>query len=122
MDGNWGNADAESESKPINYLWGLSAGVVDLILSEKVPKSIKRLVEHVKEMVMEEKLHIFGGELIAQDGEVITGEDEELEIDDIIKMDWLMENVEGAIPVKEELKEKAQPIVEMKGVLKESEN
>ena len=122
MSGNWGSADAESESKPINYWWGLSAGVVDLILSEKVPKSTKKLVEHIRELVMEEKLRVFEGEIISQDGEVRAEEGEELEIDDIMKMDWLVDNVEGSIPVKEELEENAQPIVEMKGVMKESES
>ena len=47
--------------------------------------------------------------------------EEELDIEDIIKMDWLCSNVVGKIPSKEELRERARPIVELKGV-KQEEN
>ena len=122
MSGNWGNADAESESRPINYWWGLSAGVVDLILSEKVPAGTKRLVNIIKNQVMEEKVHVFEGEIHSQDGTVRCSDGEETKIDDIITMDWLVDNIEGDIPLRDELNEEAQSIVEMKGVIKESEN
>lgn len=121
MNGNWGSADAESESKPINYWWGLSTGVVDLILSDKIPKATVRMIEAMKSMVIDEKLHVFDGEIIDQNGNTISSEDEGMIIDDIIKMDWLLCNVEGTIPAKEELREDAQSIVELRGVKKESE-
>ena len=121
MKGSWENADAQSESKPINYWWGLSAGVVDLILSDKVPKATVRMIKAIKSMVIDEKLHVFDGEIIAQDNVKISEDSDVMDIDDIIKMDWLMSNVEGAIPAKEELRDNAQSIVELKGVKKESE-
>jgi hypothetical protein len=61
----------------------------------------------------------FAGGIVSQDGTVRNGPEEELLIDDIITMDWLCENVVGKIPSKDELRERARPIVEMKGVIKE---
>ena len=95
---------------------------MDLILSEKVPAGTKRLVNIIKNLVMEEKVHVFEGEIHSQDGAIRCSEGEETKIDDIITMDWLVDNIEGDIPLKDELQENAQSIVEMKGVIKESEN
>ena len=66
--------------------------------------------------------HVFEGEIHSQDGAICCSEGEETKIDDIITMDWLVDNIEGDIPLKDELQENAQSIVEMKGVIKESEN
>ncbi len=38
--------------------------------------------------------------------------------DEIMTMDWLAENVIGAIPAKEELKEQAKPVMKQQGVTK----
>ena len=117
MKGGWGNADAESESKPINYWWGMSAGVVDIILSSKVPSDLKRLVLKIRDLIIKDEFTPFGGEIISQDGTVRSEDGENPDIDEIIKMDWLAENVIGSIPGLSDLKDQARPIVEMKGVL-----
>lgn len=116
MDGKWGSTDAGSESKPINYLWGLSAGVVDLIISEKVPVEIRRLANTFRELIAIDQFSPFLGRVVTQDGTEISEDGKELEIDDIIKMNYLVENVVGKIPVIEDLTDDAREIVEMKGV------
>jgi len=117
MQGAYSSADADSESKPINYWWGLSAGVVDIIISEKVPVDTRRLVNLIKTLIMEERFSPFWGEIRAQDGSLKSEEGVEMDVDDIIKMDWLVENVIGDIPSIDELDESARELVEMKGVL-----
>lgn len=121
MRGEWVSTDAENESKPINYWWGLSAGVVDIILSEKVPIGTRRLVNTIKGLMVEGKFSAFGGEVYSQAGKLRNEEGKKLSVEDIIKMNWLADNVIGSIPELEELKDKAKPIVEMKGIQKESE-
>ena len=37
MDGTWKYDDNDDETKAINYWWGLSAGVVDVIHSQNLP-------------------------------------------------------------------------------------
>ena len=119
ISGDWGKPDSAKEGKPINYWWGFTAGVVDIILSQKVPKETRRLVKIMRNLMREGKLHTFDGEVYSQSGELIS--DSGLDIEDIIQMDWLADNVEGKIPSIQELEEQAQPIVEMKGVKKGTE-
>ena len=116
MKGNWGSADAESESKPINYWWGMSAGVVDIILSGKIPSDLRRLVNIFRDLIIKDEFSPFEGLVVSQDGEVRSEDGVELQTEDIIKMNWLVDNVIGNIPELSELKDKAKPIVEMKGV------
>ena len=118
---SWATADSNTEGKPINYWWGLSSGVVDLIISKKLPMQVARLVHTLKVMMRTNRFVAFDGGISSQDGRFQSEPDQELDIDDIIKMDWLCENVVGKIPSKEELRERARPIVELKGV-KQEEN
>ncbi|MBP3807612.1 MAG: BMP family ABC transporter substrate-binding protein [Eubacterium sp.] len=116
MQGAYSSADADSESKPINYWWGLSAGVVDIILSEKVPADTRRLVKLIKKLIMKDQFSPFWGEIYSQDGKLRTEEGVDMDADDIIKMNWLVDNVVGEIPGIDELDESARELVEMKGV------
>lgn len=116
MQGAYSSADADSESKPINYWWGLSAGVVDIILSEKVPTDTRRLVKLIKKLIMKDQFSPFWGEIYSQDGKLRTEEGVDMDADDIIKMNWLVDNVVGEIPGIDELDESARELVEMKGV------
>ena len=104
LNGTWKDNDAAAGSRAINYWWGLSAGVVDLICSQDLPKSTKRLTNLLRNNICSETLVPFYGEIAAQD---------------IITMDWLVDNVEGSIPAIAELTPEAQSVVRMQGVNKE---
>lgn len=105
----------ESDTKALNYWWGMSAGVIDLIYSKHVPKGVVRLAEHVKYDISIGDIVPFYGEIYAQDGSLKNKADEQMTPEDIMKMDWLLENVIGVIPQKEEFVEEAKPIVELQG-------
>lgn len=45
-----------SEGRALNYWWGMSAGVIDLICSKNVPTGVKRLVDHLKSDIKREIL------------------------------------------------------------------
>ena len=61
----------------------------------------------------------FSGILYSQTGTVIDDPNQSLSPEEIMKMDWLAENVIGSIPKHEELKEQAAPVVKQQGVKKE---
>ncbi len=44
MNGTWRYDDDPSSSKAINYWWGMTSGVVDVICSQNLPLGMKRLV------------------------------------------------------------------------------
>jgi basic membrane lipoprotein Med (substrate-binding protein (PBP1-ABC) superfamily) len=122
INGAWKQTETES-SKAINYWWGLSAGVIDTILSGKLPYETQRLVNMFKQMIIDDQLAPFEGEIRSQDGTVMNKDGERMQSEDIMNMDWLVDNVIGNIPVINDLEEGARSIVELKGVKKnEDEN
>lgn len=118
LNGAWKEDDAASGNRAINYWWGLSAGVVDLICSQDLPHGTKRLVDLLRNDICSETLVPFAGELWAQDGIVMNKPDEVIPPKDIITMDWLVENVVGSIPSITDLTEKAQAVTKMQGLSK----
>ena len=109
-------SEDEGEAKALNYWWGMSAGVIDLVYSKHVPIGVKRLAEHMEYDISVGDVHPFFGEIYAQDGTLKNNAGEAMSPEDIMKMDYLVENVEGDIPSIDLLNEKAKPIVELKGV------
>ena len=116
LNGTWKDEDAATGSRAINYWWGLSAGVVDLICSQNLPQSTKRLVDLLRNNICSETLIPFSGELCAQDGTVMNEDGQIISPKDIITMDWLADNVVGSIPAISELNEEAQAVAKMQGL------
>ena len=108
--------EGDSEVKAINYWWGISADVIDLIYSKNVPRGIKRLAEHIEYDIRVEDVVPFYGEIYAQDGTLKNNAEEEMLPETIMRMDWLVENVIGEIPSIDTLQEQAKTVVELKGV------
>lgn len=109
-------SEAVDEKGAINYWWGMSAGVIDFICSEHVPKAVKTLSDHIKDDVIDGSLVPFFGEIYDQDGNLKNEALNKLNPREIMKMDYLVENVVGSIPSMEELVDKAKAVVELKGV------
>lgn len=117
MDGTW-KYDDDSSSKALNYWWGMSAGVIDVIFSRNLPIGTKRLIELLKETIMRGEFNPFTGILYSQEGIVQEDPERSLTPEEIVNMDWLAENVIGHIPTKEELAETAIPVVMQQGIEK----
>ena len=109
-------SEDEGEAKAINYWWGMSAGVIDLVYSKHVPLGVKRLAAHMQYDISIGDIVPFYGEIYAQDGTLKNNAEESMCPDDIMKMDYLVENIVGEIPSIDTLNEKAKPVVELKGV------
>ncbi|MGN0335349.1 MAG: BMP family ABC transporter substrate-binding protein [Lachnospiraceae bacterium] len=105
----------ETSNRALNYYWGMSAGVVELICSNHLPKSVCKLTELLKDAICNGLYSPFHGPIYAQDGRKIEGTDQVLSLKEIINMDWLAENIEGSIPVYEELNEEGKATVESAG-------
>lgn len=114
-EGLYKNADGK-DNKAINYWWGFSAGVIDLICSNKLPDETVRLVQAIRHAKKRNRFHTFVGEIRNQAGEVIVKKGEVLQPEDIMNMDYLVENVEGIIPTIEEIKNSGKRVVELLGV------
>lgn len=115
MAGAYQSQDS-TERKALNYWWGMSAGVIDLICSSHIPTGVQRMADHIKSDIAKGRLVPFYGEIRAQDGTIKNKEREQMSPEEIMEMDWLVENVIGTIPSIGELVEEAKPVVEEKGV------
>lgn len=118
MDGTWKYDDKNSSPKAINYWWGMSAGVIELICSQNLPIGTKRLVELLNKTIHTGEFNPFSGILYSQEGMVQGDPDVSLSPEEIINMSWLAENVIGSIPKATELQEKAKPVVSQQGIEK----
>ena len=116
MDGTWKYDDKSSSMKAINYWWGMSSGVVDIICSQNLPTETKKLVEVLKHAISSGQFEPFSGILYSQTGQVQGEAWKTLSAEEIIKMNWLADNVVGSIPGVDELVESALPVVGEQGV------
>ena len=106
-------AEYEESGKALNYYWGMSAGVVELRCTEKVPPGIQKLAQILQNSIRAGLCDPFRGKLYGQDGKA-KGSDPGPE--QIIGMDWLEENVVGSIPAYDELTDIGKATVDMVGV------
>ena len=106
-------AEYEESGKALSYYWGMSAGAVELRCSDTVPPGIRNMAELLQKSIRAGLCYPFQGVLYTQDGRQLSGD---LSPEQIISMDWLVENVEGAIPVYEELTDMGKATVDMVGV------
>lgn len=102
-------------SRALNYYWGISAGVLRLKCYDVLPESVRRLAAMLRDSICS-GVEPFRGPLFNQDGEEIIGEEQTLTTEQIINMDWLVENVVGAIPKYEELDEVGKATADVVGV------
>lgn len=112
-------AEYTESSRALNYYWGLSAGVVELRCSDKLPSSVIRLAEILQDSVRAGVCEPFRGPLYTQEGKVLEA-DQSLTPEQIINMDYLVENVIGEIPVYDQLTELGKATVDTVGVDKAS--
>ena len=111
-------AEYESSSKALNYYWGMSAGVVDILYSDALPTASRKFADFLKESIVHNVCAPFITPLITQSGEVIGEGEKSLSLEQIINMDYLVENVIGSIPKYEELNPMGKATVDMVGIEK----
>ena len=120
LSGTW-KSDEGSKGKSVNYWWGMSSGVIDVVTSQNLPIGTGRLVELLKKTICQGEFNPFSGILYSQNGIVQKKAEEELRPEQIITMDWLAENVIGTIPKMSDLTEHAKPVVLQQGIEKTEE-
>ncbi len=116
LDGSLDARKAGARDKAVNYWWGMSAGVVDVILSGNLPYTSKKAVSTLRRLIIRDAASIFEGEIHTQTG-VLKGPDTPSLTDkEIITMDWLCDNVIGDIPDTWELDDSIKKTVKASGV------
>ena len=111
----WKTDTNANKNRAINYWWGMSAGVTELICSGKLPSETRRLVSLMTELIKKGQFKPFDTVLTDNEGTLRQAAGVHMSHKDIVKMDWLLDNVEGKIPAFRELKDEALPLVLLQG-------
>lgn len=101
----------------LNYWWGMSVDAIDIFCSHHLPYETQKLADLLKNSIKAEILMPFCGKITSQDGIVYSDADECLVPSELMKMEWLVDNVVGSIPGIDELKDEIKPVVRQQGVL-----
>ena len=115
LNGNWNRTAVTPDFPTMNYWWGISSGMIDIITSKSVPEQTMKLVELVKKHIINNEFHIFSGDLYDQQHVLKNQGNHVMSANEIMNMDWLVENVVGEMPAFEELDEEAAAVIEAQG-------
>ena len=108
--------ESNKANKALNYYWGMSAGVVDVVYAPKMEKASKRFADFLRDGIIQNVCTPFLTPLPQPNGEAIGAGQKSLALDQIISMDYLVENVIGTIPQYGELNPMGKATVDTAGV------
>ena len=115
-------AESSESPKALNYYWGMSAGVVEMHYSDKLPVATRKLAGLLEHTLRAGLCDPFRGPLYDQHGAQIVAKDEVLTPEQIIDMTWLNENVRGSIPAYEDLTDVGKATVGIAGIMTHRED
>ncbi len=118
LNGTWKHEVPRGKNESINYWWGMSSGMIDVICSGRMPSGTAQLIHLLKKTICSGEFNPFSGMINSQDGRVHGETADGITAEEIVTMDWLADNVIGSIPKMNELVEDAMPIVQVQGVAK----
>ena len=121
LGGNWDSPlFGKHESRAVNYWWGMSSGVIGVEWTDAIPSGTKVLAELLKNGIVDGSIDPFRRYISSQDGLLRNDGSAVFSPEEILHMDWLCDNVHGAIPEYTELMEKARSLVRLQGIYRDS--
>ena len=118
LGGTWDQGT--ENAKAVNYWWGMDSGVIDVTLSDHLPEGLKHLANILRKGLQNGTIDPFRRRLVSQDGSVRNDGSRTLTPEELLHMDWLLENVEGEIPPFDTILPYSQAMVRELGVYRDS--
>ncbi len=115
LEKTWKEESGKNKNRALNYWWGISSGVLEIVCSQKLPDGTRILVDTLTENIRRKEFSPFQFTWTKQDGSVTNEAGHRLEPEDIFKMNYLAGNVEGGLPELGELKEGVKEFVRLQG-------
>ncbi len=113
LSGGWKN---EKGASALNYWLGMDSGVIDISLSDKLPEGVRQLAWLLRRGLIEGTLDPFARRIVSQDGSLRSDGTHRFTPEELLKMDWLCDNVLGSIPAFDEILPVSQPLVRELGL------
>ena len=104
----------------VNYWWGMDSGVIDVSLPDSLPEGVFYMARMLRQGLRKGAVDPFNRRIIAQDGTVKNPGHRGFTPEELLHMDWLVENVEGHIPTFEEVQPFAQAMVRELGIYRDA--
>ena len=115
-----GGVDAvRDSSRAINDWWGLDTGMVDIDMEQDIPDGVRRLGDILKDGIISGRIDPFRCELRDTKGELISDGTRRFTMEELMHMDWLVDNVEGSIPAFDELLPQSRELVRVLGIYRD---
>ena len=115
--GNW--RDDKSAPRAVNYWLGMDSGAIDIQLGERLPAGVRMLTEILAKDMRTRTLDPFFRRVVAQDGTLKNDGSRHFTPDEVLHMDWLVDNVVGSIPTFDEILPESQSIVRKLGIYRD---
>ena len=115
FDGGW-NTQSSKAAQAINYWWGMRSGVIDVTLNPDLPEGSRHLYQILREGIITGALDPFHAKLVDQNGNIRCEGERSFTAEEVMNMDWLLNNVEGTIPSFEEILPISQQLVRLLGL------
>ncbi len=119
LSGTWEKSIDKQATRVVNYWWGMESGLIDVKLSDRLPEGVAVLAKTLRQSLQSDTLHPFFRKIVAQDGSVKNDGSRNLHADELLRMDWLCENVVGEIPSYEEIIPAARNLVREQGIYRD---
>ena len=117
FNGSW--AQGTEADKAVNYWWGMDSGVIDVTMSKDLPEGLRQLAWILRKGLQTGAIDPFKRLLIDQKGNVINDGSRSLTPEELLRMDWLCENVEGEIPTFDRILPYSQAMVRELGIYRD---
>ena len=112
--------DDKAAPKAVNYWLGMDSGVIDIELGDRLPAGVRMLAEILQKDMRTRSLNPFFRKVVAQDGTLKNDGSRRFAPEELLRMDYLVENVVGSIPTFEEILPESQSIVRKLGLYRDS--
>ncbi len=106
----------ENRDAATNYWWGLNSDILDVAFSARFDPYVMRLINHFRQELKQNSFSPFEGELRDQAGRLRCEADRRMTPAEILRMDYLADNIVGNLPTADELIPSARPLVKLQGI------
>ncbi len=118
LSGGWKREKGVSAA--LNYWLGMDSGVIGVNLSDKLPEGVRQMAQILQRGVTDGTIDPFLRRITAQDGTLKNDGTHRYTPSELLHMDWLCSNINGAIPKYEEILPISQKMVRELGLYRDS--
>ena len=118
LKGTWNNG--KNVTRAVNYWWGMDSGVIDVELSSNLPEGLLTLANHLRQGLQNGAIDPFFRKITAQDGTIKNDGTQHFYPRDLLRMDWLCDNVVGDIPAFDKILPYSQSMVRELGIYRDN--